>query len=59
MSRTVFDRAHPNPALVSASLSGSVLSPFWLEGLALQKRPVFTGEQSFDLVVVGGGYTGL
>jgi len=59
MPRTVFDRAHPNPALVSASLAGSELSPFWLEGLALPKWPVFTGERSFDLVVVGGGYTGL
>ena len=59
MPATVFDRAHPNPALIAASLSSSVLSPFWLEGLEAPKWPAFTGERSFDLVVVGGGYTGL
>ena len=59
MNRTVFDRAHLNPALVTASLASSELAPFWLENLALPKWPVFSGEQSFDLVVVGGGYTGL
>ena len=59
MPSTVFDRAHPNPALAAASLSGSTLAPFWLDGLAQPKRPTLVGERSFDLVVVGGGYTGL
>ena len=59
MNRTVFDRAHPNPALVSSSLATSTLWPFWLEDLDLPTWPVFSGERSYDVVVVGGGYTGL
>ena len=59
MTSTAFDRSHPNPALVAAALSASTLSPFWLDGLAKPTFAPFTGERSFDLVVVGGGYTGL
>ena len=59
MTSTAFDRSHPNPALVAASLSGSTLAPFWLDGLDRPSFPTFTGDRSFDLVVVGGGYTGL
>jgi len=59
MTETVFDRSHVNPALVAASLSASALQPFWLDGLDVPSWPRLTGERRFDLVVVGGGYTGL
>jgi glycine/D-amino acid oxidase-like deaminating enzyme len=59
MPETVFDRSHVNPALVAASLEGSALQPFWLDGLDVPTWPAFAGTERFDLVVVGGGYTGL
>ena len=59
MAQTVFDRSHVNPALVGASLAESSLQPFWLDGLDVPEWPAFTGREAFDLVVVGGGYTGL
>jgi len=59
MPTTVFDRSHPNPALVGASLAPSALAPFWLDGLVIPSFPRLESIESFDLVVVGGGYTGL
>ena len=59
MAETVFDRSHVNPALVASALSASDLQPFWLDGLDIPEWPAFTGREVFDLVVVGGGYTGL
>jgi len=59
MAETVFDRSHVNPALVASALSASALQPFWLDGLDIPEWPAFTGREVFDLVVVGGGYTGL
>ena len=59
MTETVFDRTDVNPALVNTSLRASVLQPFWLDGLEVPEWPRFTGTASFDLVVAGGGYTGL
>jgi len=59
MPQTVFDRATVDPALVASSLDGSALKPFWLDGLDIPRWPSFAGTASFDLVVVGGGYTGL
>jgi len=59
MTATVFDRSTVAPALVAASLSGSRLGSFWLDGLARERHPAFAGRRAFDLVVVGGGYTGL
>ncbi|GAB2448928.1 glycine/D-amino acid oxidase-like deaminating enzyme [Conyzicola lurida] len=59
MPETVFDRSHVNPALVAASLGGSTLGSYWLDGLDVPTWPVFAGSERFDLVVVGGGYTGL
>ena len=59
MTETVFDRSDVNPALVDASLRASLLRPFWLDGLDVPEWPRFTGAASYDLVVVGGGYTGL
>ena len=59
MHTTVFERSAPDARLVDASLDGSRLATFWLDGLAAPKHPSFSGTASYDLVVVGGGYTGL
>jgi glycine/D-amino acid oxidase-like deaminating enzyme len=59
MPQTVFDRSVVAPSIVSESLRGSVLAPFWLDGLDVPRWPAFRGTERFDLVVVGGGYTGL
>jgi len=59
MTETVFDRSDVHPALVAAALAPSALTPFWLDGLEVPRWPALTGEAAFDLVVVGGGYTGL
>lgn len=59
MGSIVFERRQPDPRVVSASLAASTLAPFWLEGLDSPSFPRFTGAAAYDLVVVGGGYTGL
>jgi len=59
MPETVFDRSHPNPSLVATALDGSSLEPFWLDGLDIPSWPALETEERFDLVVVGGGFTGL
>jgi glycine/D-amino acid oxidase-like deaminating enzyme len=59
MTATVFDRSDVDPALVASALAGSALGSFWLDGLDRPRRAAFAGRRSFDLVVVGGGYTGL
>jgi glycine/D-amino acid oxidase-like deaminating enzyme len=59
MPQTAFDRAHVDPALVASSLAASTLRPFWLDGLDIPRWPSYAGSAAFDLVVVGGGYTGL
>lgn len=49
-------KAGRHPALADAALT-----PYWLDqtGLASDPQPVLTGAIDADLVVVGGGYTGL
>lgn len=65
MHTTVFERSAPDPRVAEAALDGSRLATFWLDGpVALSgheapKHPSFSGTASYDLVVVGGGYTGL
>ncbi len=59
MPSTVFERQAPAPGLVAESLAGSRLAPFWLEGRRDARFPRFSGSATYDLVVVGGGYTGL
>jgi glycine/D-amino acid oxidase-like deaminating enzyme len=55
--KTVFD-AHVDPALIERSLAASTFAPMWLDILR-PDHPQLTGTVSCDLVVVGGGYTGL
>lgn len=57
---TVFER-YPAPASVIAhALADAKQSPFWLDDLGeTPERPALTGETTADLVIVGGGFTGL
>jgi len=59
MHSTVFERSQPDPAVVSHALSASRVQPFWLDGLRIESWPRLASVERFDLVVVGGGYTGL
>jgi glycine/D-amino acid oxidase-like deaminating enzyme len=59
MSSTVFERQRPAATVVDHSLAQSRLAPFWLENLDAPSFPAYAGTGSYDLVVVGGGYTGL
>lgn len=60
MHTTVFERSRPDARLIAESLEGSQLQPFWLDDLPDRPaQPTLTGRETADLVVVGGGYTGL
>lgn len=59
MHSTVFERSQPDPGIVSHALAPSRLQPFWLDGLRIESWPRLESVERFDLVVVGGGYTGL
>lgn len=60
MGTTVFERHRPPASLVQESLAGSRHGVFWLDDLPPQpERPPLRGSRNVDLVVVGGGYTGL
>ena len=61
MNTTVFERNVPQPAVVAKSLEGAVHRPFWIDGLQenAPSHPRLEGSTSADLVIVGGGYTGL
>lgn len=52
--------ALPDPARVAAALGGASPIPFWLDDPGRpEARPALTGRHSTDLLVVGGGYSGL
>ena len=60
MHNTVFERQRPDSRIITESLAGSRLSPFWLDDLP--ERPTLVPPSSdvhCDLAIVGGGYTGL
>ncbi|MGW4098957.1 NAD(P)/FAD-dependent oxidoreductase [Mycobacterium sp. NPDC004974] len=59
--QTVFERNAPAASLVDRSLANATLQPFWLDDVPAQPGyPGLTKVSSrYDLVVVGGGYTGL
>ena len=59
MGTTVFERKAPSPALVTRSLEDSRQSVFWLDYILRSTYPQLTASTTADLVVVGGGYTGL
>ncbi|MDY6995850.1 MAG: FAD-dependent oxidoreductase [Actinomycetota bacterium] len=55
--KTVFDGA-VDPALIDRSLAGSAFGSMWLD-LPRPDHPPAVGPLTCDLLVVGGGYTGL
>lgn len=55
--QTVFD-AHVDPALVDRGLAQAKFGSMWLDH-PRPDHPPLTGDTDTDLVVVGGGYTGL
>jgi len=59
MDQTVFERNRPAEAMVTEALRGARSAVFWLDGLTRPKHPSLVGQHRADLVVVGGGYTGL
>ncbi|MFF2271977.1 NAD(P)/FAD-dependent oxidoreductase [Agromyces sp. NPDC058136] len=62
MGTTVFERRIPQPAVIEHALDGTQHSTFWIDDLPEQlkpNRPKLAGTKVADLVVVGGGYTGL
>ena len=62
MGTTVFERRQPPASVVEHSLAATRQSVFWLDDLpegAVGGRAKLTGTRIADLVVVGGGYTGL
>ena len=62
MGTTVFERQQPTASVVRHSLAQTQHSVFWRDDLPASltpDRPTLTGTRRADLVVVGGGYTGL
>lgn len=59
MEPTAFERSVPDDRVISESLAGSVLAPFWLDDLPAATWPRFNDVAHYDLVVVGGGFLGL
>lgn len=55
--KTVFD-THVDSALVERSLAASMFAPMWLD-IQRPDHAALTGSVSCDLLVIGGGYTGL
>lgn len=55
--RTVFDR-EVDPRLIERSLAPAVFGSMWLDTIR-PEYPSLTGSADCDLLVVGGGYTGL
>lgn len=59
VSQTAFERNQPPEAMVKAALRESRAAVLWLDGVTRPRRDVLSGAHRADLVVVGGGYTGL
>ena len=58
MPQTVFDRP-VDSRLVDAALADTRPGSFWLDRTPGDRRPALTADLDCDLLVVGGGYTGL
>jgi glycine/D-amino acid oxidase-like deaminating enzyme len=59
MRTTVFERLRPHAAMVDHALDDTRQSVFWLDDAPPDEYPALTASTSADLVVVGGGYSGL
>ena len=56
---TVFERHPPSLPTIRHSLRETAQSVYWLDGLSRPHHPTLVGHENADLVIVGGGYTGL
>lgn len=56
---TVFERERPETWAVHESLENSEWDVFWLANSPDQRRAQLIGSHQTDLLIVGGGYTGL
>lgn len=56
---TVFERERPETWAVQESLENSEWDVFWLANSPDQRRAQLIGSHQTDLLIVGGGYTGL
>ena len=59
MADIVFERAAPSPATVTTALAGTRHAVFWTEDAPGERAEKLEGTVDADLVIVGGGYTGL
>ncbi|UUT35969.1 NAD(P)/FAD-dependent oxidoreductase [Microbacterium elymi] len=62
MGTTVFERRRPAASTVAHALRDTAHAVFWRDDLPpglTPDRPALTGAHTADLVIVGGGYTGL
>ena len=59
MDRIVFEREAPPRDVIEASLADSVLATFWLDTAPPPAYPTLENDVAADLLIVGGGYTGL
>ncbi|MBM0125339.1 NAD(P)/FAD-dependent oxidoreductase [Pimelobacter simplex] len=59
MGTTVYERAAPAPEVVRHALAGAQARAFWLDDVVIERHPTLESRVEADLVVVGGGYTGL
>ncbi|MFS0894289.1 NAD(P)/FAD-dependent oxidoreductase [Microbacterium sp. 179-I 3D3 NHS] len=59
MGTTVFERCRPAASVIDASLTDTTLGVFWLDDVPRAQHPTLAGHVTTDLVIVGGGYTGL
>lgn len=60
MGSTVFERHLPPTTLIKQSLAHSIRRPFWTDDAPRSNtQPKLSGPEKADLVIVGGGYTGL
>ena len=56
---TVFERSRPDASVVRHALAQTRQAVFWTEDAPGDAYPALTGDLTCDLVVVGGGYSGL
>lgn len=59
MDATVFERLAPEPADVRSALAGSTLGSYWIDSVDAPEYAALEGDAHADLVIVGGGYSGL
>ena len=58
---TIFERTAASPEAIEHALEPTVHAPFWIDDIRARRvvSPPLQGDADADLVVVGGGYTGL